>query len=57
MAADITTDTEFAHACAQIIHDGQNGHLDKDKCHKAQQYLKAAPAQTVTAPITAVQGN
>lgn len=57
MAANITTDSEFAHAVAQLIHDGQNGHLDKDKAHKLQTYLKAAPNKTVTAAITAVEGN
>jgi hypothetical protein len=57
MAANITTDVEFAKAVAQLIHDGQNGNLDKDKAKKLQTFLKAAPNQTVTAAITAVTGN
>lgn len=57
MAADITNDSELAHALAQIVHDGQNGNLDKDKCKKAQAYLKAAPNQTVTVSVTAIVGN
>jgi len=57
MASPITNDTQFATAVAQIIHDGQNGNLDKDKCKQAQVYLKAAPNQTVSAPIKAVTGN
>jgi hypothetical protein len=57
MAANITTDADFAKAVAQLIHDGQNGNLDKDKAHKLQAYLKAAPNKTVTVPIVAVTGN
>jgi hypothetical protein len=57
MAANITTDADFAKAVAQLIHDAQNGLLDQDKAHKLQAYLKAAPNQTVTAPITVVSGN
>lgn len=57
MAANITNDTEFAKAVAQLIHDGQNGNLDKDKAKKLQTFLKAAPNKTVTAAITAVEGN
>jgi hypothetical protein len=57
MASPITNDTDFAKAVAQLIHDGQNGTLDKDKAHKLQAYLNAAPNQTVTAPITVVSGN
>lgn len=57
MAANITTDADFAKAVAQLIHDGQNGNLDKDKAKKLQAYLIAAPNKTVTAAIVAVQGN
>jgi hypothetical protein len=57
MAANINNDADFAKAVAQLIHDGQNGNLDKDKAHKLQAYLKAAPNQTVTAAITVVSGN
>ena len=57
MAANITNDTDFAKAVAQLIHDGQNGNLDKDKAKKLQTYLKAAPGKTVTAPIVAIEGN
>lgn len=57
MAANITNDADFAHAVAQLIHDAQNGHLDKDKAHKLQTYLLAAPNKTVTAAIVAVSGN
>jgi hypothetical protein len=57
MAANITTDAQFATAVAHLIHDGQNGNLDKDKAKKLQTYLKAAPNKTVTAAIVAVEGN
>lgn len=57
MAANINTDADFAHAVAQLIHDGQNGSLDKDKAHQLQTYLKAAPNKTVTAAIVAIEGN
>lgn len=57
MAHPVTTDAEFATAVAQLIHDGQNGYLDKSKAQALQAYLLAAPNKTVTAPIVAVQGN
>lgn len=57
MAAKITTDAQFLVAVSQLIHDGQNGNLDKDKAHQLQTYLLAAPNQTVSGSIKVTSGN